>query len=145
MFDLLNEISKLGTINFLIIMVVVALAIKEGISLVKFFKEYLKEKFFDKKNNENLYNEIQKINTSINEIKKQQQKNQECIDILMQSDIDDIRSWIVSQYNYYKNPDTILDDYMMDCIEKRFACYEKEGGNSYVHTLVAELRKFHMR
>ena len=33
-----------------------------------------------------------------------------------------------------------IDDFSLDCIEKRFAHYQDEGGNSFIAALMAEIR-----
>ena len=34
-----------------------------------------------------------------------------------------------------------IDDFTLDSIERRYACYNKVGGNSYAEVLVQDLRK----
>ena len=48
-------------------------------------------------------------------------EKQECIlSILIDSDKDDIRGWIVEKHHFYIAQGWI-DDFSMDCIEKRYA------------------------
>lgn len=68
-------------------------------------------------------------------------QQQETLTLLTDSDRDDIRSWIVHQYHYFVEQRKWIDDFTMDALEKRYAHYCKEGGNSYVSNLMSELRK----
>lgn len=65
------------------------------------------------------------------------------IKILMESDRDDIKSWLVEKYNFYKeNPTRPISHHTMDTIEKRYSHYKDEGGNSYIdNTIMPELRR----
>ena len=59
--------------------------------------------------------------------------------ILTDSDMHDIKGWIVEKHHTLIKKGWV-DDFTMDTIEKRYSDYKKEGGNTYVHTLVEELR-----
>ena len=62
------------------------------------------------------------------------------ISILLASDKDDIKSWITQQHHYFCYELKCIDDFSLDCIEKRFAHYKDEGGNSFIAALMAEIR-----
>lgn len=68
-------------------------------------------------------------------------QQQETLILLTDSDRDDIRSWIVQQYHYFVEKQKWVDDFTMDALEKRYSHYCREGGNSYVKSLMEELRK----
>lgn len=67
-------------------------------------------------------------------------KQQEILTLLTESDRDDIKSWIVQQYHYFYEEKGWIDDFSMDSLEKRYACYQQEGGNSYITGIVKQLR-----
>lgn len=75
---------------------------------------------------------IQKIKNDLDEVKKN-------INLLITSDKDDIRSWITDKYHYFINLGYI-DDFSLDCLERRFKSYKQEGGNNYVDGMMEELR-----
>lgn len=85
--------------------------------------------------------DIQKI------IKNQDKTNEELkcildnIKTLMESDRDSIKADITKQHHYFCYTKGWIDDYSLDCIEKRYAHYKKMGGNSYIHDLMEELRE----
>ena len=62
------------------------------------------------------------------------------LDMLIDSDRDDIKSFITMQHHHFVYEKKWIDDYSMDCLEKRYQHYEDEGGNSYVEHLMIELR-----
>lgn len=62
------------------------------------------------------------------------------ISVLLASDKDDIKSWITEKHHYFCYEKKVIDDYSLDCIEKRYQHYLDEGGNSYVATLMNEIR-----
>lgn len=62
------------------------------------------------------------------------------IDILMQSDKDDIKAWITQQHHYYCYTKEWIDDFTLDTIERRYSHYLEEDGNSFVGDLMRDLR-----
>lgn len=127
-----------------------AFFVKEVIGLVKYFKDLIndgydtkivkKEKiqyFTDcleelKRDNAETSQQIENIKQELDEVTQK-------INTLTESDKDDIKGWIVSQYHYFMKQGWI-DDFSMDTIEKRYGHYIEEGGNHYVHTLMKELK-----
>ena len=62
------------------------------------------------------------------------------IDILIQSDRDDIRSYITREHHYFCYQKGWIDDFSLDCIEKQYMHYVDEGGNSFIEGFMEELR-----
>lgn len=62
------------------------------------------------------------------------------VNILMESDKEDIKAYVTEKHHLYLSRGWI-DDFTLECIEKRFACYQEEEGNSFVENLVQDLRK----
>ena len=59
---------------------------------------------------------------------------------LTASDKDDIKAWITEKHHHFCYDVKYIDDYSLDCIEKRYAHYVDEGGNSFISTLMEEIR-----
>ena len=59
---------------------------------------------------------------------------------LTASDKDDIKAWITEKHHHFCYDIKYIDDYSLDCIEKRYAHYVDEGGNSFIRTLMEEIR-----
>ena len=66
-------------------------------------------------------------------------KQQTQIDLLIQSDELDIKSWIKTQHEKWM-PKKHIDSQILDLLEQRYAVYTKEGGNSWAEKLMKELR-----
>lgn len=60
--------------------------------------------------------------------------------MLIESDKEDIKAFITGQHHYFIYGKGWIDDYSMECLEKRFAIYEREHGNSFVEGLMNEIR-----
>lgn len=82
----------------------------------------------------NEFNNIQA--QTINEI----QHLKENITNLTASDKDDIKAWITEKHHHFCYDIKYIDDYSLDCIEKRYAHYVDEGGNSFIGKLMEEIR-----
>lgn len=63
---------------------------------------------------------------------------------LTESDMHDIKAWIVNQYHKFYVEQGWIDNYSAETIERRYEDYIKEGGNSYVKELVNRLRTLPM-
>lgn len=159
MMDLLNTFTYEQIILFVIILII---AIKEGWSLIDFFIGKYKSK------KENIIEENQKeqliektlldINESLKEqkltfsvfssdfeaYKKRISKIMNAYDnklsTLIDSDKDDIKGFIVQQYHLFVEEKKWIDDFSLDVLEKRYAHYKQEGGNSYIESLMTEIR-----
>ena len=62
------------------------------------------------------------------------------IDLLLRSDRDDIKSFITRQHHYFCYEKKWIDDYSLECIERRYSHYKEEGGNSFIGIFMEELR-----
>ena len=137
--------------QIIIFIIFLAIAIKEGITLITWFKDFFRKKFNDDMKNTVATN---KQNEQIDKIKEDIQiliDNQEKIfkeielfkqqlEMIIESDKDDIKSWITEKHHFYCYERKWIDDYSMDCIEKRYRHYKDEGGNSFIEELMNELR-----
>lgn len=149
--DLLTNYSTSDIVLFVVFLVV---AIKEAVQLYDWAKERTK-KVFDKdyhaqEEREELREEIQDLNKFYNEkkvvddgfekINQAIAKINELIEMLITSDKESIKSYITEKHHYYVYEKKWIDDYSMDCLEKRYAIYQKEHGNSFAADLMQDLR-----
>ena len=104
--------------------------------MIDFFKQKGLLWFSAKKKEEENDISLQQLSTKIDLLTEQ-------IKVLMESDRDDIKSWLVEKYNFYKeNPTRSISNHTMDTIEKRYSHYKEEGGNSYIdNTIMPGLRE----
>ncbi len=146
--ELFNRFSITEIILFIVLF---ALAIKGIIDFFDWAHKRLKEKF-DK---ENINNEtkniidkkfeedekrIKKLEDSQIEIIETLEKVNEKIDMLIDSDKDDIKADLTRIHHFYCYTQKWIDDYTLECCERRFSHYEKEGGNTFIEGFMKELR-----
>lgn len=148
---MLELLQTYSVSQILVFIVILALAIKGVVSFLDWGVERLR-KIFSKetqseKEKEAIDLRFEKDELKIDSIIETQQKTNEVlekmsdkIDTLIDSDKDDIKSFITREHHYYCYEKKWIDDFTMDCIEKRYGHYKKEGGNSFAHDLMMELR-----
>ena len=149
--------------EILIMGVCFILAIKGAWDLIEYFRNKYRDKFNKdynkKKKEENLeehyqdcaakyaltkewYSSLNKkidnltntVNTKFTELDKR-------IDQLTESDMHDIKQSIVRDYHYFTEQKKWIDDFSLNTLELRYSDYKEEGGNSFIDSLMAELRQ----
>lgn len=63
------------------------------------------------------------------------------VDVLMHSDKDAIKAWITKEHHYFCYQKGWIDDYSLDCLERRYGHYVEENGNSFISSLMDEVRE----
>ena len=148
MLDLLNKYTVNEILMFLVIL---ALALKGTISFFDWAKDRLdkvyKKRYNIKEAREDVEKELEEQEYQIQQLVNIQTQIQQQIlelhkriDMLIESDKDDIKAWLTQQHHYFCFQKGYIDDYSLDCMEKRYKHYEDEGGNSFVATLMSEVR-----
>lgn len=119
--------------QILIFIVLLALAFKAVVDFIDWGKEKLNT--HDKK-----YEQDQEKEKNMIQI-MDLLKNLTCkVDILMNSDRDDIKSYITERHHYFCYQKGWIDDFSLDCLERRYQHYVEEDGNSYIGQLMEEIR-----
>lgn len=88
-----------------------------------------------------LETKMTELNTTMSDFRKDINANKDQLDVLVASDKESIKSFIVSCY-YQAKSDGYVNSHLMQIIEERYETYKKENGNSYVGGLMNELRAF---
>lgn len=83
---------------------------------------------------------MKEMQNIIDKIDAEMQVIQSKTDLLIQSDRDDIKAWITQEYHYFVNQLHKIDNYSLDCIERRYSHYVEEHGNSFVEDLMKQIR-----
>lgn len=133
--------SKYSVDEVVMFIIMLALAIKGLISFIDWAHDRLKQYF----------NKETKVN-SVEEQLKQIIENQQAlsdkvdgisaqVEILFNSDRDDIKAWITEKHHYFCYKLGYIDDFNLNCIEKRYEHYKEESGNSFVADLMADIRR----
>ena len=138
--------------QIILFIIAIVFIIKGGQDTFDWFKNKYKQKFnkhYDAKTKEarleefyemageqhkEVMVEIEKVSNSVNNLSKR-------IDKLTESDMHDIKQFIVREYHYFVEQKKWIDDYSLDTILLRYADYKQEGGNSYIEMLIDEIKK----
>ena len=153
---MLELLAAYSLTDILVFIVMLAIALKGAITYGEWLKEWLKKKFGGKTEKE--------IQEEIQEEQEEQSKNSilqgrlllgeqkmkeheekidkltEMMELLLASDRDNIKAYIVEKHHYFCYTKKWIDDYSIDCLEKKYDTYKKENGNSYVGDLMKDLR-----
>ena len=148
----MKELLETFTVEQIIIfLALLGFSIKEVVSFFDWASAHINQKVKKENVHDELKNEIKTLNNdlkaglkeiyqTVDENKKTQEKMQKTISLLVESDKDDIKSWITERHHYFCYEKGYIDDYNLDCMEKRFKHYIDEHGNSFVEELMEEVR-----
>lgn len=147
--DLLTQYSLTDILVFLFVLIT---AIKTTMVSVEWLWERLSKIFKRQqkniKNEEDFTKHVQESEKKIKELYELHEKTEQnlnriidSIQLLINSDKDDIKAWITEKHHYYCYEKRHIDDYSLDCIEKRYTHYRNEGGNSFVEDLMRDIRR----
>ena len=130
-------ISRFTLNQIILFTIVLAMAIKSLVDFLDWIRKRAKEAVHEKQFPGQLAkkNEQELIN-----IKQQIDNINKNINLLIQSDKDAIKYAIIKQHHYFCYDKKHIDDYSMECLERRYSHYKQEGGNSYIQDLMKELR-----
>ena len=147
------ELLSQYTIPQIILFIAALIFIVKGVQdTIDFFKNKYNQKFnkdYDTKTKEirleefyemageqhkEVMMEMEKVSESVNQLSQR-------IDKLTESDMHDIKQFIVREYHYFVEQKKWIDDYSLDTILLRYADYKQEGGNSYIEMLIDEIKK----
>lgn len=137
---MIELLSAYSISEILAIIVTLALAVKGVVSFWDWAKERLQKMFNKETQRENSQQKIETLAESQQQLMEAVKKLTEKVDMLIDSDKDDIKAYITDKYHYYVYTQKWIDDYTFDCITRRFKHYQDEGGNSFIETLMKELR-----
>lgn len=147
-------LSDFTFIEILVLIIIFVLAFKEGVFLFDWFKARIhkitKKTYEEKREHDKIEEEIEDLNKfydekavvdkEFEEANQRFEKIETLIEMLIESDKEDIKSFITLQHHKFVYEQEWIDDYSMECLEKRYAIYEREHGNSFVLGLMNELR-----
>ena len=156
MLDLLASFSVMQILTFLILGVLALIGEQDVIDffkgkyIEKFNKDYKKLKDKDdineqlkvaKENHEEILKICESFDDKLDTVVGAVDELKSIVDELTQSDMHYIKQYIVREYHYFAEEKKQIDDYSLDCILIRYNDYKKEGGNSYIDTLIEELKR----
>lgn len=137
MIELLTNYSVGQIILFVVIF---AVAIKNVTMFIDWAMERLRKIFNKETKQTQKEQEIEILKQNQKELQESIKKINESIQVLIESDKDDIKAWITEQHHFFCYEKKYIDDYSLDCIERRYAHYKQEGGNSFIKDLMSDIR-----
>jgi hypothetical protein len=141
---MLELLSTFSIAQIMIFIVLLAIAIKK----VSDFIDWLQSKI-SKQNKKSqsedewktkINTRLDSFDTTLDKIEGSVDKITDKVNILMESDKDDIKAFITREHHYFCYQQKWIDDYSLDCIEHRYKHYKEENGNSFISGLMDELR-----
>lgn len=137
--------------QILIFIVVFAIAVKGCIDFWDWAKKRLGLAFENKEKKEELKKELENLKekheNDMEELFKIQEVQNKAIEeltqsvhLLITSNKDEIKAWITEKHHYFVYELKYIDDYSLDCVERRYSHYVEEGGNSFVADLMEDIR-----
>lgn len=136
----MNLLQNYTIEQILTFIVALAIAVKGCISFIDWAIDRLRKAFETNDQPKKLKQKIQGHTQQIQELKGIIEKLSDKIDVLIKSDRDDIKAFITREHHSFCYDKGWIDDYSLDCIERRYDHYQQEGGNSFIATLMEELR-----
>lgn len=137
-------------VEMIVFLVLAAVAVKSVIEFFDWSRKRLKD-IFDKEYNAcqqqaEIDRQFADVNIKIKDLEQAQTNIAEKLDdvnkninLLIASDMDDIKMDLTKEHHYYCYEQKWIDDYSLECCQKRFNHYKNEGGNSFIAKFIAEL------
>ena len=133
------------------IIIVLAVAVQQCVNFFEWVKERVDRVFNKEHNNIIEKNQLERRLQQGGEIMDNLQMNQNQtdqilgdlsmkIDMLINSDKDSIKAYITQRHHWFCYKQGWIDDFSLDCLEKRYQHYEDQGGNSFIGHFMDELR-----
>lgn len=144
-------LQKFSLSDILTFTIFLALAIKSLISFFDWGYDRWK-KIFNKEHSklsqkQELERRLKHGSNIMDSLKENQERNNNYIrdlsakiDMLIDSDKDDIKSYITREHHYFCYQKGWIDDFSLDCCERRYQHYSDEGGNSFIGRFMDQLR-----
>lgn len=123
--------------EIIIFVIILAFAVKEAITFFDWIKERVGKVY--NKDYESM-REQQTVEEKVDALDKAFARINQQIDMLVESDKEDIKSYIVEKHHFFVYVQGWIDDYSLECLERRFAVYKQEHGNSFAAGLMNEIR-----
>lgn len=140
---MIQLLSQFTLVEILTVIVGVALSAKAVITFFEWAWEKIKGIFSNELAEEQKVEQIQCTQALHQKVLDDLQDQQKIIlsklDMLIDSDKDQLKAEITRQHHYFMGLGKI-DDYSLACLEKEFNHYREEGGNSFIEGFMEDLR-----
>ena len=148
---MIELLSTYSITQIVIFLTMIILAAKELLGLTDWIKERVR-KYFNKESSqvttiESLEQKNREQDEKIGQILCSQQKIlqdienlSKSIQNLISSDRDSIKAYITKEHHFFCYEAGWIDDYNLDVLERRYKHYKDEGGNSFIDSMMDEIR-----
>lgn len=126
--------------EIILFIIILAIAIKKLIQFIDWARKRTRQAIVEKDRPLELASIAQKHDEQLQNIQSELTSLKDSITLLIESDIDDIKQSLTKDHHYFCYKLKSIDDYSLDCMERRYSHYKEEGGNSFVQTLMEEVR-----
>ncbi len=119
--------------EILAIVITLALAFKGLVSFIDWYTDRIKKIA--------IKTELPKKNQdTIADLKEELDELKDSVFLLIESDKDNIKSYITERHHYFCYEKKYIDDFSLECLERRFEHYKQEKGNSFITDFMNDLR-----
>lgn len=126
--------------QILIFVVILAIAIKGVISFFDWAKDRVTKHVHENDRPNIIQDRLNQLQTEQQSLTNSLTKIGQKLDMLIDSDRDDIKAYITQKHHHYIYKKGCIDDYTMNILQQRYNHYKDEGGNSFIRSLMDELR-----
>lgn len=137
---MINLLENYTLDQIVVFVVLLALAIKGLVTFLDWAQDRVLKQVDRSKIPSKLKDEIDAHEQELEKINDAILKLTDMVNLLLRSDRDDIKAFITRQHHYFCYQKGWIDDFSLDCIEKRFAHYQEQGGNTFIQNMMNELR-----
>ena len=137
---MLDLLDKFTPVEIIIFIVMLAIAFKKIADFLDWMADKIKKRDLFKKGEYTEEQRNKQIDETLESLSGVLKNLSEKVDILMNSDKDAIKAFITKEHHYFCYQKKWIDDYSLDCIERRYDHYKEENGNSFISGLMEELR-----
>ena len=131
--------------EIILFLIILAIAIRNFVQFIDLSKKRAKQAINENEKPLQLENITKQHEQQLEKIRIQLQELKESINLLIESDRDDIKHSITRNHHYFCYEVGSIDDYSLDCLERKYTHYKDEGGNSFVASMMEDLRNLHRK
>lgn len=135
----------------IIIVIAVAVVAKYVLELIDWFKNKMSKHFGTQVDEDRWHEEImnnlkglKESSDNIDNRMSQLDKRMSNVELRIAKNTDRLqenaRSWLIDKHHYFCYKVKYIDDASLEVIERRYLYYKSDGGNSYIDTLMDDIR-----
>lgn len=137
---MIELLSQFSLKDIVIVVVLLATATQAAAAFIGWAKDSIFKIFKKEQAADDINTKVAEIVAAQKEMNQKLDKMDSSIHLLMASDRDDIKAFITLQYHTFVEGKGWIDDFSLECLEKRYSHYVEEGGNSFIGTMMDKLR-----